>query len=74
MGGLWVAPKGPDVGNEVAAAANAITTLGGKTLELAAVGSFDAEGKQRKVLVVAKTAATPKQYPRAAPVPSKQPL
>lgn len=73
-GGLWVAPKGVDPKAEVAAAGTAIKLLGGKVVDLAAVGSFDAEGKQRTALVVAKLSPTPRQYPRSAPLPNKSPL
>ncbi|GAQ86612.1 hypothetical protein KFL_003000050 [Klebsormidium nitens] len=72
-GGLFVAAKGPNPEEEVAAAAGAIGVLGGKLLGVERVASTG-PGGQRTAVVCLKEKATPAKYPRRAGVPTKSPL
>ncbi|HEY85794.1 MAG TPA: 16S rRNA (guanine(527)-N(7))-methyltransferase RsmG [Chloroflexi bacterium] len=72
-GGLMLAQKGRDPGDEVRAAANALGILGGvhrRTLSVA-VPNLKAE---RHLVLVKKMKETPKQYPRRAGTPAKKPI
>jgi 16S rRNA (guanine527-N7)-methyltransferase len=72
VGGRFLAPKGPHVADEVAAARRAIETLGGG---VAAIEAVDVPGVERRSLVVVeKIAATPPHYPRGVGAPAKRPL
>ena len=73
VGGVWVAAKGTAPGVEVGAAAAAIRLLGGGGARVADVESAGPEGL-RTAVVVAKEAATPRQYPRRPGTPKKSPL
>lgn len=73
VGGLFLGMKGPDCDAELAGAASAIATLGGR-LEGVDRFSLPASGGQRSLILVRKEAPTPAQYPRRAGVPERRPL
>eukprot|EP00775_Hariotina_reticulata_P014196 gene14196-14339_t len=72
-GGTWVAAKGANPQEEVAAAGPALARLGGRLVGVEEVQSWAPEG-QRTAVVVAKEGPTPSKYPRVAGTPSKKPL
>ncbi len=61
VGGAVLAMKGSAAAEELAEAKNAIKTLG---LKLEAARDFSIDGAVHTVIVLRKTAPTPKQYPR----------
>ncbi len=72
LGGIWLAPKGPDVSAELSDAAPALDTLGG-SIE----GVYDVvipAEPTRALIVISKQAPTPADYPRAVGLPAKNPL
>ena len=70
QGGKAICYKGPAAEEEVAAAKRALDLLKGK----ATILSADAPWGERRLVVIEKTAPTPKAYPRKAGTPSKNPL
>lgn len=72
-GGRLAAAKSVRVEEEVAAAENAIRLLGG---ELEAVETYRLlpEPEPRRVVLIRKTGATPRTYPRRNGVPAKSPI
>lgn len=72
IGGKFVAYKADDCAEEVAAAKNAIETLGGKLLGVDKI-ALD-ENTVRSFVVVEKTKKTDKKYPRGKNLPRKSPL
>lgn len=68
-GGAFLAYKGSDCEDEVAAAEHAIQELGGSVDHIARAGSGD-----HRIVVIRKIAATPAKYPRRAGLPAKKPL
>ena len=70
-GGYFIAYKTEDAGEEIAAAENAIRTLGG---ELERTVPYGGEGNGHLFAVVKKVRTTPPKYPRKAGLPSKNPL
>ena len=72
VGGRFLAPKGPQIEAELAAAQPAIALLGGRALPVETVEVPGVE--PRSLVVVAKIYPTPPQYPRAPGVPAKRPL
>ena len=70
QGGKAICYKGPAAGEEVAAAKRALDLLKGKSTIISA----DAPWGERRLVVIEKTAPTPKAYPRKAGTPSKNPL
>lgn len=72
-GGLFVAMKGPDIGNEILQAEGAISRLGG---EIAGVDQFQLPfgAGERTLVRITKKGKTPRQYPRKAGTPAKSPL
>jgi 16S rRNA (guanine527-N7)-methyltransferase len=73
IGGIFVAQKGAEVGEEVEAAQPAMRLLGGRLQELRAV-SLPGIGGPRHLVVVEKVDSTPERYPRRAGIPTKRPL
>ena len=73
VGGLFVAQKGADVGEEVEAALPAVRLLGGRLQGLRAVNLPGLDGP-RHLVVVEKVASTPDRYPRRSGIPTKRPL
>jgi len=72
-GGAFVAMKGSDPAEELAEAKFAVKELGGEIVSDHAF-QLPMEESGRHVIVVRKTKATPRAYPRKAGVPLKQPL
>lgn len=72
-GGLFIAMKGPDCGEEVSRAAFAVRALGGRVRELVryAIPGTDVT---HAAVVIEKIRATPAQYPRRYAQIKKRPL
>lgn len=76
-GGRFLALKGPDGEAELAAAAKAIDTLGGKpekTHTFILPGGPQGEPAHRRILCIKKGTTTPPKYPRPSAKIAKQPL
>lgn len=73
VGGLFVAMKGPSGLDEVAAAEQALATLGGRFVR-AIERDLPAEAGRRHLLLIEKVKPTPKGYPRRPGTPSRKPL
>jgi 16S rRNA (guanine527-N7)-methyltransferase len=73
VGGLFVAQKGAEVGEEVEFALPAMKLLGGRLQELRSV-NLPGVDDPRQLVVVEKVASTPDRYPRRPGIPSKRPL
>ncbi len=72
VGGRLLAPKGAAANAELAAAAHAITLLGGAPAKCVPI---DLPGQDAAVvIVIAKTAPTDARYPRAVGIPRRRPL
>jgi 16S rRNA (guanine527-N7)-methyltransferase len=72
VGGLLIAPKGPQAVAEAQAATNALSQIGG---QLAQIHAVHLPGEpERAMVVISKTQPTPLRYPRAIGIPSKRPL
>ncbi len=76
VGGVFLALKGPDADNEVAASANALAKLGGRVREVVALTLPDTDGGvlERRLVVVEKVSPTPAKFPRPSAKMAKQPL
>lgn len=72
-GGLFVAMKGSDPKDEVKEAARSLTELKGKWISTPEF-SLPLENSERHLVIIQKTAATPKKYPRKPGTPVKMPL
>jgi len=73
VGGSFIAMKGREVENEIAAGERALRLLGGQ-LEMVREYDLPFGMGRRSLVVVRKIAAVPSQYPRRAGIPSKRPL
>jgi 16S rRNA (guanine527-N7)-methyltransferase len=73
VGGRALAMKGSNAPAEVQTAEQAIRLLGGKLQRLAPV-TLPGVAEERYLVVIEKTAATPKGYPRRPGLPAKKPL
>ena len=74
-GGFFVAYKTEDAAEEIESAKGAIAKLGGRILRIDKPSSNNDEPYNGHVLVVVeKIAKTPKEYPRKAGTPGKDPL
>jgi len=71
VGGLMLAFKGPDIEQELAGAKKMIEILGGQTDTVWSYSLPDTEG-QFRLISIAKTAATPADYPRSYSIISKK--
>ncbi|GAB4114308.1 MAG: 16S rRNA (guanine(527)-N(7))-methyltransferase RsmG [Roseiflexaceae bacterium] len=72
VGGVLIAPKGPQAAAEAQAATNALSHTGG---QLAQIHAVHLPGEpERAMVVISKTQPTPLRYPRAIGIPSKRPL
>ena len=73
VGGHMLAYKGPDPAVEVKEAERALKILGGTVRE---VRTFTLPGTDagRSLIIIEKTKATPRKYPRKAGTPSRDPL
>ena len=72
-GGYFLAYKGPNSEEEVAAAANAVKLLGG-AVESYTEAMFSDFEFSHHIICVKKIKETPAKYPRKAGIPSKEPL
>ncbi|MBW4839197.1 MAG: 16S rRNA (guanine(527)-N(7))-methyltransferase RsmG [Paenibacillaceae bacterium] len=72
-GGLFVAMKGSDPKDEVKEAARSLFELKGKWVNTPEF-SLPLENSERHLVIIQKTAATPKKYPRKPGTPVKMPL
>lgn len=73
VGGAIVSQKGTNAPTEIETAKKAAKMLGGKWRELISVKLPDVSEK-RYLAIADKVSATPKNYPRKAGIPAKQPL
>jgi 16S rRNA (guanine527-N7)-methyltransferase len=73
VGGIFVAQKGAEVGEEVESALPAMKVLGGRLRELRAV-NLPGLDDPRHLVVVEKVASTPDRYPRRPGIAKKRPL
>ena len=73
LGGMMVALKGPDVGNEAKGARAAIDLLGGGEIQVIET-ELPHHADRRSIVVINKTNSTPEKYPRRAGIPAKRPL
>lgn len=72
-GGIFAAMKGVNPDEEVKEAGASLRELRGKLLERHHL-TLPNESSDRHIIIVEKTEATPRKYPRKAGVPLKQPL
>ncbi len=73
IGGIFLAQKGPDIGEELETSQVALKVLGGQMREVKGLELPHAMGR-RNLVVVEKMAPTPEKYPRRPGVPAKRPL
>ncbi|MBI4218807.1 MAG: 16S rRNA (guanine(527)-N(7))-methyltransferase RsmG [Chloroflexi bacterium] len=73
IGGIVVAPKGADLGDEVAAAGYAVRELGASAPVVVRVDSPGAAPAD-SVIILRKIARTPRSYPRRPGLPHQRPL
>ncbi len=71
VGGQFISYKSGECDEEVAAACNAISLLGGKTDK---IEKFSLGESGRAFIVIDKVSQTKRKYPRKAGTPSKEPL
>ena len=75
LGGFFVAYKTEDAAEEIEAAKGAVAKLGGRLVRIEkAAGAADPLSSGHTLVVVEKIAKTPKEYPRKAGTPGKDPL
>ena len=75
VGGFFIAYKTEDAAEEIEAARSAVTKLGGRILRVEKPSLNSDEALNGHTLVVVeKTVKTPKDYPRKAGTPGKDPL
>ena len=72
LGGLAICMKGPNIDEELEKSKRAIHILGGKieNIDCFMLG----EDIQRNIIIIRKIKETPKQYPRKAGKPAKEPI
>jgi 16S rRNA (guanine527-N7)-methyltransferase len=73
IGGFVLVQKAAGVESEIQQAKNAIKKLGGKLTDVLKI-DLPKIKDTRNLVIIEKTAPTPKQYPRKAGVPAKNPL
>lgn len=73
VGGVFIAPKGPAINEELKAAGRAIDILGGQ-LEKVREVVLPISGERRSIIIIKKIFASPDKYPRRAGIPKKRPL
>ena len=73
QGGLFISYKSEKISEEINAAGNAISVLGGK-LERQIEFTLPDSDIYRNLVVIKKQKATPKKYPRKAGLPTKEPI
>ncbi|MCR5370319.1 MAG: 16S rRNA (guanine(527)-N(7))-methyltransferase RsmG [Clostridium sp.] len=72
VGGKFIAYKSEKAEEEMKAASTAVVKLGGQEKDIC--GFRLPNGDERKLVIIEKTAKTPKKYPRKAGTPAKEPL
>jgi len=72
IGGIMYLWKGPRFSEEIAAAQNALSILGGQVEDSFAYELAD--GVKRYLIKIRKVAVTPEKYPRRVGMPAKKPL
>ncbi len=70
-GGIFIAMKGPEAGEEIKSSKKAIEKLGGR---LKTTRKINLDDFQRQIIVIDKIKETPGIYPRKAGTPKKRPL
>lgn len=73
VGGVFIAYKGPQIGEEVNLAEKALTILGGRVKTIEKI-DFGGDYGQRNLAIIEKISTTPAKYPRREGIPSKKPL
>jgi 16S rRNA (guanine527-N7)-methyltransferase len=73
LGGSLITQKKGDVTQEVAAAQQATSLLGGKLREIKMI-SLAEFSDERKLVIIDKVSPTPRPYPRRPGIPRKRPL
>jgi 16S rRNA (guanine527-N7)-methyltransferase len=73
IGGKFVAYKKGDIKDEMQQAKRAISTMGGKIIEIKPV-ELSEFPDNRVLVVIEKVAPTPDQYPRGSGLPVKRPI
>ncbi len=73
-GGVLIAPKGADAEQEIDAASNALSMLGGEVADTILPASDSSISADHRLVVIRKVAPTPETYPRRAGVPTRRPL
>ena len=73
INGQMIAMKGFEIDDELENAEKAINVLGGKVEKVEKFNLIDTDNK-RSIIVINKLKPTPKQYPRKAGKPSKEPI
>ena len=73
LGGYCICMKGPNIEEELKDAEKAIKVLGG---EIEKIDNFKLENdeNERNIIIIKKIKNTPKQYPRKAGIPPKEPI
>ena len=73
VGGYCICMKGPNIEEEIKDAEKAIRVLGG---EIEKIDNFKLENddNERNIIIIKKVKNTPKQYPRKAGIPTKEPI
>jgi 16S rRNA (guanine527-N7)-methyltransferase len=74
VGGLFIAPKKVNIGEELAQGARAIKKLGGKMRSATPFALPGEETAERMLVVAEKISQTPAAYPRQTGAPAKKPL
>ncbi|MYD35926.1 MAG: 16S rRNA (guanine(527)-N(7))-methyltransferase RsmG [Dehalococcoidia bacterium] len=74
VGGMLIAPKGADAEQEVDAASNALSVLGGEAQGIILPEPDSPISADHRLVVIRKVAPTPDSHPRRAGVPARRPL
>lgn len=74
VGGVLIAPKGADAEQEIDAASNALSVLGGEVQEIILPEPDSPLSAEHRLVVIHKAAPTPDSYPRRSGVPTRRPL
>lgn len=73
VGGLVIAYKGSNIGEEFESAQNALEILGGKVLKSIRFDLPNGYG-ERNIIIIEKIKPTPKEYPRGKNLPKTNPI
>jgi len=73
IGGSFIAQKKGATALEISRAAQAISLLGGKLLEVKGI-NLEEFTDERQLIIIDKVSPTPQQYPRHPGIPAKRPL